>query len=115
MVVTLGLNVGVCHQEHGEDQCDNIPSRENETTGTEVDTKIQDTRRDLTHVKVFATSPMFEGSDHAEKATIAGICNRQTWSAYADPISILVAWYCQQKFNIQCADEPQGNISVQGE
>jgi len=31
-----------------------------------------------THVKVSASLPMLAGSYHAEKATIAGICKRQT-------------------------------------
>jgi uncharacterized lipoprotein YajG len=42
-------------------------------------------------VNVVATSPIFSGAYHAENATIAGICSRQTCSAYAEPISMLDA------------------------
>lgn len=42
-----------------------------------------------TYEKDLATSPILLGSYQAEKATIAGICNKHTWSAYAEPISIL--------------------------
>ena len=31
VVVTLRLDVGVCHEEHREDDCDNVPPRENQT------------------------------------------------------------------------------------
>ena len=40
-------------------------------------------------MKVSATEPIFSGAYQAENATIAGIWSRQTWSAYADPISML--------------------------
>ena len=42
-----------------------------------------------TYVNVSETEPIFSGAYQAEKATIAGICNKQTCRAYAEPISIL--------------------------
>ena len=45
----------------------------------------------VAYVKVSATEPILSGAYQAENATMAGICNRHTWSAYAEPISILTA------------------------
>lgn len=43
-----------------------------------------------TNVNVLAMSPTRSGAYTAEKITIAGICNKQTCKAYAEPISILI-------------------------
>jgi len=43
----------------------------------------------VTYLKVSTSSPIRFGSQKALKPTMNGICNRQTCSAYADPISIL--------------------------
>jgi hypothetical protein len=75
MVVTLGLDIGVCHEEHGED---------NEMTSHRGKIKLGGTRQILVgeateayktrqYLKVSATEPIFSGAYHAEKATITGI------------------------------------------
>ena len=87
MIVALRFNVSVGHQKHRENQCNDIPSGEDEPVA--VMRILQEASSQRTNVKVLATSPMLSGSYQAEKATIAGICNRQTCNAYADPISIL--------------------------
>ena len=38
MIVTLGLDVSVGHEEHREDDDDNIPSRQNQTLENTSDT-----------------------------------------------------------------------------
>ena len=87
MIITLCFYVSISHQKHWKNQCNDIPSWEDEPVNT---MKIAEAGSEWrAYVKVLATSPMFSGSYHAEKATIAGICNRQTCNAYADPISIL--------------------------
>ena len=73
MIVTPGLNVGIGHEEYGEDDGDNIPSRQNQTWGNISDTwrgAVRVERR--SYLKVSATDPIFSGACQAEKATIAG-------------------------------------------
>lgn len=84
MVVTLCLNVSVCHQKHGENDGDDIPTGEDksgkvkEGGGKSLRGKMCLRLLKNTYVKVLATSPICSGSYHAEKATIKGICNKQT-------------------------------------
>lgn len=44
MIVALGLDVGVGHEEHGEDDGNNIPSRQNQTLVDASDTQRGDYR-----------------------------------------------------------------------
>jgi hypothetical protein len=64
-------------------------------------------------LKVSTSSPILFGSQKALKPTMNGICNRQTWSAYADPISILPISF---KFQLRSwkGDIPERNIPIHG-
>lgn len=74
MVVTLCLDVGVRHQKDGQDDRDDVPARKYKTK-EEIIILISATPRGcvVTHVKAFATSPIFSGAYQAENATMAGI------------------------------------------
>ena len=84
MIVTPGLNISVGQKEDGQDDGNDIPSREDQAV-----VSLDLAEVDPTHVKVSTGSPIFPGSYSAEKRTMAGICSRQTCRAYAEPISIL--------------------------
>ena len=88
MVVTLGLDVGVSHQEHRQDDGDDIPAREDQAVVREL-MHCPSLGRQSTYVNVSATEPILSGKYQLENATIAGIWSRQTCRAYAEPISIL--------------------------
>jgi hypothetical protein len=90
MVVTLGLDVGVGHEEHGEDDRYDIPSREDQTWEDASDIKMRTPAWiEGRYLKVSATDPILSGAYQAEKATIAGTWSKQTCRAYAEPISML--------------------------
>ncbi len=88
VIIALRFDVGVRHQEHRQDDGDDIPAGEDQAV-IKVNTGTLFAEEAGTHVKVSATEPIFSGAYQAENATIAGIWSRQTWSAYAEPISML--------------------------
>lgn len=72
MVVTLGLDVRVRHEEHGEDDGDDIPSGQNQTLEERIRELEWQLRALRSYLKVSATDPIFSGACQVEKATIAG-------------------------------------------
>jgi hypothetical protein len=76
MVVALGLDVSVGHKKHGEDDDDDIPSRQNQTWGSCQILGGGNAEgvgeKKAPYLKVSATEPIFSGACQAEKATIAG-------------------------------------------
>ena len=72
MVVTLRLDIGVGHQEHREDDADDIPARENQAGRAHLVLRPED-HAYKTYVNVSETEPILSGAYQAEKATIAGI------------------------------------------
>lgn len=91
MVITLGFNVGVGHEEHGEDDRYDIPSRQYQTweDASDIEARILGVGIERQYLKVSATDPILSGAYQAEKATMAGTWSRQTCRAYAEPISML--------------------------
>ncbi len=88
VVVTLGFDISVCEEEYGQNNNDNVPSGEYQSIASVSIESVSRTAK--TYVKVSATEPILSGAYHAENATMAGICSKQTCKAYADPISMLV-------------------------
>lgn len=80
VIIALSFDVGIGHQEHREDNNNDIPTWEDEPVyrvPIPISSRVTVQKTD-TYVKVFATSPIFSGAYQAEKATIAGICSKQT-------------------------------------
>ena len=72
MVVTLGLDVCVCHEEHGEDDGNDIPPRQDQTMEEQIRRSKRQLRASRPYLKVSATDPILSGACQVEKATIAG-------------------------------------------
>jgi len=81
MVITLCLDVGVRHQKDGQDDRDDVPARKYKTKEKIILITATPRRCVGTHVKAFATSPIFSGAYQAENATMAGIWSKQTCRA----------------------------------
>lgn len=82
MIVALGLDISVREKEYREDNRYHIPSGENQAGKRQLRMRSRNCpQHERTYVNVLATVPISRGSYHAENATMAGICSRQTCSA----------------------------------
>ena len=81
MVVRFGLDVDVGEEEDGEDDHQDVPAREDQPIHALSALSTQSIAEpEKTHGKVSLIRPIFSGAYHALNATIAGICNRQTYN-----------------------------------
>lgn len=80
VVVTLGLDVSVGHQEHRQDDGDDIPAREDQAIIQQSADSTMHQKGD-TNLNVFAAVATLSPVSQAENATMAGIWSRQTWRA----------------------------------